>query len=359
MTSIRSLAHDPFAPTEPPALVPSRRQDGWTAAAQRQFLEAIAEGISVECAAARVGLSPSSAYAFRRSARGAAFALGWRAASMIAREFVAATLMSRALDGQAETITRDDGTTVTRHRYDNHLAMRLLNRLDRQAETLPDADCRAARIVALEFDAFLDVVEQDGSPAQAGLFLARRGEGLAAGEGQAPDLAPVYALAAADRLVRTGVATAAEVATDDLDPTQRAGWTAEQWARAEAAGLVALAPPADDDEPDLPAIECEESQHSRGGDDDDDDVDGLVYRDRVTGEWRTLYPPPPYFDGREWGRFGELFYRRTLAPHELDLVEAQIGRLDPETLADRFTQYDDWMAAMRDREQRWAAMRSG
>ncbi|MBB4153643.1 hypothetical protein GGQ80_001549 [Sphingomonas jinjuensis] len=358
MTAIRSLAHDPFAPTEPPALVSSRRQDGWSAISQRQFLEAIAEGLSVERAAMRVGLSPSAAYAFRRSARGAAFALGWRAASMIAREVVAETLMARALDGQEETITRDDGSTVTRRRYDNHLAIRLLNRLDRQAETLPDADCRAARIVALEFDAFLDVVERDEAPACAGLFLARRGEGLAAGEGQVPDLAPVYALAAADRLVRTGVATAAEVATDDLDVTQRAGWTAEQWARAEAAGLVALAPP-QGDESDLPAIECEESQHSHTDDEQEDEIDGLVYRDRVTGEWRTLYPPPPYFDGREWGRFGELFYRRTLAPHELDLVEAQVGRLDPETLAERFAQYDDWMAAMRDREQRWATMRSG
>src|SRR3546814_17302602 len=29
----------------------------------------------------------------------------------------------------------------------------------------------------------------------------------------------------------------------DLDPAQRAGWTADQWARAEAAGLVAFAPP--------------------------------------------------------------------------------------------------------------------
>jgi hypothetical protein len=55
MTAIRSLAHDSVAPVEPPALVPWRRQDGWTAISRRQFLEGIAEGHSVECAAARGG----------------------------------------------------------------------------------------------------------------------------------------------------------------------------------------------------------------------------------------------------------------------------------------------------------------
>ena len=51
-----------------------RRADGWSAANQRLFLEAIAEGHGVEAATMRVGLSAASAYAFRRTAKGAAFA---------------------------------------------------------------------------------------------------------------------------------------------------------------------------------------------------------------------------------------------------------------------------------------------
>ncbi len=81
-----------FLPEEP--LLASRRQDGWTAAAQRTFLEAIAEGHGVEVACARVGLSTASAYAYRRTAKGAAFALGWRAATLVARDAIAETLLS-------------------------------------------------------------------------------------------------------------------------------------------------------------------------------------------------------------------------------------------------------------------------
>ena len=97
----------PPPPTPQSASIPtettSRRADGWSAANQRAFLEAIAEGHGVDAACARVRLSATSAYAFRRTAKGAAFALGWRAASLVAREVVAETLLVRALDGQTDT----------------------------------------------------------------------------------------------------------------------------------------------------------------------------------------------------------------------------------------------------------------
>jgi len=109
----------------------SRRASGWSAPAQRAFLEAIAEGHGVDVACSRVGLSVASAYAFRRSAKGAPFALGWRAATLLARDCVAETLMVRALEGQVDTFMRPDGTAVTRHRHDNNLAVSLLRRLDR------------------------------------------------------------------------------------------------------------------------------------------------------------------------------------------------------------------------------------
>jgi hypothetical protein len=300
----------------------SRRRDGWSAANQRAFLEALAEGHGVDAASRRVGLSAASAYAFRRTAKGAAFALGWRAACVVARDCVAETLLVRALEGTVDTIVRGE-TVITRHRYDNRLALSLLARLDRQAETATDCDAKAARLVAQEFDAYLDLVGQDAGPARAGLFLARRagmlepGAGAGAGAGGADadafDLAPIYALAAADRFVRTGVATAGEIDVSDLDPAARAGWTAGQWARAEAAGLIAIAAPlADADET---APEPQHCQHSR-----DPDLP-QIWQTTESNEWRTSFPPPADFDDFEQGEFGDYHYERALDPFELACME--------------------------------------
>ena len=167
--------------------------DRWTPDNQRRFLELVADGNPVEFAARFLGLSPQSAYALRRTARGAAFALGWRAAALIARDAIADRLLERALGGQTETVTRPDGSEITRFRYDNRLAATLLRRLDRQVEEATDADTRAARTVAAEFDAFLDIVAQEDGAARAGLFLARRCDPQA----DARDLQPVLTLAAA------------------------------------------------------------------------------------------------------------------------------------------------------------------
>lgn len=331
------LPDEELAENGVPASV-SRRQDGWSAANQRRFLEAIAEGHGVEAACRCVGLSTASAYAFRRSAKGAAFALGWRAASLVAREALAETLLVRALEGQVDTYIRADGSEVTRHRHDNRLAMALLARLDRQVEAAPDADVKAARLVAQEFDAYLDLVTRDEGPARAGLFLARRCGTLAGDDADAPDLAPIYALAAADRLVRTGVATAGEVPVDDLDPTQRASWTAEQWARAEAAGLLRLAaPPSPADEagvrdpgsPDAPADHTTPApqlpQHWQAAglspdalfpDPCDPDGAPLVWWDAIGGEWLTRFPPPDGYDGEEEGEPGSEDYARSLTALE-------------------------------------------
>lgn len=329
------------------ATLVSRRQDGWSAANQRRFLEAIAEGHGVDAACRCVGLSAASAYAFRRSAKGAAFALGWRAASLVAREALAETLLVRALEGQVDTYIRADGSEVTRHRHDNRLAMSLLARLDRQVEAAPDADVKAARLVAQEFDAYLNLVARDEGPARAGLFLARRcGTLVGGGAGgelggddaaDCADLAPIFALAAADRLARTGVATAGEVPVDDLDPAQRAGWTAEQWARAEAAGLLRLAvpappAPADDDTADAkdaPAAQgtpaSQLSQHWQAAglpadalfpDPCDPDAAPLVWWDPIGGEWLTRFPPPDDYDGEEEGEPGSEDYARTLTALE-------------------------------------------
>ncbi|MES3094442.1 hypothetical protein [Sphingomonas aerolata] len=356
----------------PGAACGSRRQDGWSAANQRRFLEALAEGHGVDVAARRVGLSATSAYAFRRTAKGAVFALGWRAAALVARDSIAETLLVRALEGTVDTIVRGE-TVITRHKYDNRLGLALLARLDRQAESAPDADAKAARLVAQEFDAYLDLVGRDQGAARAGLFLARRTGGAGAGGaddaagGDAHDLGPIYALAAADRLVRTGVATAAEVDIADLDPAARAGWSGEQWARAEAAGMVALAPqppatpPAGDDET---ASSSQHSQHSAEEEDDDDDYDDddddyaeagdvggalpgfdpPVWRCEATGAWRTRFPPPAGFAGAVVGDYGDDDYARALTPAEAELMDAAQDLSRASLAASERQDRDRWFA---------------
>ncbi|MEG8045259.1 hypothetical protein QP175_02940 [Sphingomonas aerolata] len=362
----------------PDAACGSRRQDGWSAANQRSFLEALAEGHGVDVAARRVGLSATSAYAFRRTAKGAVFALGWRAAALVARDSIAETLLVRALEGTVDTIVRGE-TVITRHKYDNRLGLALLARLDRQAESAPDADAKAARLVAQEFDAYLDLVGRDQGAARAGLFLARRTGGAGAGAwagaggaddaagGDAHDLGPIYALAAADRLVRTGVATAAEVDIADLDPAARANWSGEQWARAEAAGMVALAPPPPAPSPageDETALSSQHSQHSAEEEDDDDydydddddyaeagDVGGAlpgfdppVWRCETTGAWRTRFPPPAGFAGAVVGDYGDDDYARTLTPAEAELMDAAQDLSRASLAASERQDRDRWFA---------------
>lgn len=294
----------------------------WTPANQRRFLELVAEGNTARFAAYCVGLTTQSAYALRRTARGAAFALGWRAAELLAREGIADELLERAIRGQTERITRADGSEVTRLRYDNRLAMSLLTRLDRRVEDATDGDTAAARTVAGEFDAYLDLIEKDGGPARAGLFVARR---VVATE-DARDLEPIRALAAADRFARTGAATAEEVDIADLDPARRADWTAAQWARAEAAGLVALAPPPEPASTRQPCQPVPEPELDP------------VWEDDSLG-WVTDAPPPEDFDGEEDGEYGHEDYCRTLTDEELEIWLAPIVF---EQEAERAKQAEKW-----------------
>ena len=78
------------------------------------------------------GLTKQSAYALR--ARDPIFAAGWDAACELARMPLADALYEQALDGLTDTITRDDGRTVTRHRFDSRLSIAVLNRLDRRCD---------------------------------------------------------------------------------------------------------------------------------------------------------------------------------------------------------------------------------
>lgn len=352
----------PTTPTpafhRPAALDDSRNADGWTAERQRQFLVAIAQGACVTRATALVGMSRQSAYALRDSARGAAFALGWRAAVLRSRDVLADTLMDRAFFGVRETITYDDGAMTTRHRHDNALAYRMLVRLDRRADAAlaagsPRAAGRsagagagedaAARLAAADFEQYLDLVQDHAAPGRAALFVAAR---IGAAGVDAPDgLDGVRALARADRWLRTRTDAAVPVPVDDLDPAARAGWTAEQWARAEAAGLIALAPepPAPDTAPETGSM-CQNCQP-------DDGPDAPEPRDPVwwceeSEDWRTRFPPPPDFDGEQDGSPGEPDYERGLTDAERDAIEDHdAARLAP-AVRTGAVERDAWFAAL-------------
>lgn len=321
------------------ATVPARadrapRSDGWTPDRQRGFLEAIAEGHTVDAACRRVGMAPSSAYALRRRAAGAAFALGWRAANLIARDAVADTLIARAIDGQVETITRPDGTTIARHRYDNRLAATMLARLDRFADAQAgDTTHYAARLIAAEFDDFLDLVERDAGPARTGLFLAARVD-----QGD-PDLDTVRGLARADRFLRAGHGLAAEIQVADLDPDARKEWTADQWVRAEAAGLVAFTAPAAP-APGSPLSPLNPPEPTP------DEPDSPVWWEPDTEQWRTRFPPPDGFDGEQDGHYGDPDYSRALDFEEEWLLDrTEEAERDALAAADA-PERDAWFAAI-------------
>ena len=314
-------AAEPFvrqAAKEGQVFTPSRRHDGWTPDRQRAFLAYLADGLTVGDAATLVGLSATSAYAFRNRAAGAAFNIGWSAALLLQRNRLVDELTSRAFRGQTETITHDNGTRSERHRYDNGLALRLLARLDKVAAAdLPDrtGDARATRLAAQEWDRYLDLIADDAGPARAGMFLALR-----VTEGESAALAPIAALGRADVYARARAGVAAEVDVSDLDPAARARWTAEQWTRAEAAGLVALAPEGESS----PAEPLSGSQHPQRSRDDDAafEPDRIWWCDDGC-EWRTDYPPPDDFDGDENGDYGGSGYSRSLSDEEQAAIDVE------------------------------------
>ena len=105
---------------------------GWTGFSRRLFLSILAESGKVAEACDATGLVRSGAYALRN--RDPVFAAGWDAAAALARAPLADRLAEQAIDGITDTVTRADGSTVTRHRFDSRLSIAVLNRLDRRCD---------------------------------------------------------------------------------------------------------------------------------------------------------------------------------------------------------------------------------
>lgn len=336
-----------------PGVPDSTRYDGWTAEKQKRFLVALSLGHPITRACAIVDMSPRSAYSLRNAARGAAFRLAWDAALLHSRDVLADELMERAFSGVRDTVTYDDGRIVTRHRHDNVLAFRMLSRLDKRADAAcTDANAAAVRLAAADFEQLLDLIARDAAPARAGLFLAAR-LGAVAGEAREDDLAPIRTLARADRWLRTRTDLAVDTA--DLDPAERAGWTGEQWARAEAAGLVQLAPAAPEPDPVADALtrdlcELRELDAERRAQ--------RVWWCDITDGWRTNFPPPADFDGEEEGEPGDEDYERELAGEEADALAALHEREIAPVIAAGLAERDAWLAECR-REAEEAAPLEG
>lgn len=318
----------------PPLPAPAQqiRADGWSPARQRLFLETLAATgiITAACDAAQI--SPRSAYALRIRRDGAAFRLGWDAAILIARARLADDLLARALTGNEEVIRKDpDAHEITRHRHDNRLAMSMLARLDRMADSPPDgSDATLARVVAQDFAAYLDLIcPDDHGTDQA----AADRPGLPASpsepnEAGLPDPATLEA------------SPAIEEAAAALSP----GASAALFVAARMAlGERGKAPPYPLDErcelrpvPVDPAVDRaslppeEAAARLRG-----------IWWDADREVWRTDYPAPPGFDGDESdGTYDIDIYERDLTAEEEEALTA--------LAAEQRRPYEDAAARARD-----------
>ncbi len=250
----------------------------WSPVNQRAFLEALSISGNITAAASSVGMSKQAAYAYCGRASGAAFRLGWDAAVLLARRRVEGDLLERALEGQEEIYERDaDNGRVTRTRVHNGLSMAMLARLDRMALGRGDvpAETMMARVVAQDFDAYLDLIATGGSGATAMLFVQARDGGLYSRVGGVID-------------------------ADDDD----AGEFAKH-------GQLARIPvgPEEDEQPELTP------QEEAG-------AMSVWYCD-YSGSWRTNFPPPVGFYGVEEGEFGDEGYERELSEDESEAREKQ------------------------------------
>lgn len=344
----RTAAFDPA--TDPDQARERRaRRDGWMPDRRARFCELIGDGQTVDAACYLLGMSTAGAYALKRRPDGASFALAWEAANLIARGRIADRMLARALDGQVDRVVKPNGDLVERHRFDNRLALHMLSRLDRRAEA-EGPDSHAARLVAQDFDGFLDLVRRDAAPARAGLFL------LHAGQTDATDLAPIAALARADAFLRAAPEDADAPTLDDLEADRRHEWTAEQWRRAETAGLVSFARPPAPDEPESDGPESDgevevpetayeaqlrQLREQLGGPEDIQPV----WWDDDDEAWRTKFPPPDDFVGYESNIPGHVDYVRALTDAETALMGAGPDWYDDEELAELAAERDRWFAA--------------
>jgi hypothetical protein len=155
------------------------REDGWTYQRQATFLMALAETGLVSAACKIAEMSPASAYALRREARGIAFHLGWQAAHLLARDRLEDVLLEAAINGVESVTQRAEGISHRRS-LNGNLSMAVLNRLDRRAAALDDRAMAVARSICAAFEDYISLVLAGGGAEEITAFLAQHPDPLAA-----------------------------------------------------------------------------------------------------------------------------------------------------------------------------------
>jgi hypothetical protein len=120
-------AHDPINPSipfEPATLRP--RYDGWTAAKQIAFIEALAATKCVDEACRRVGMSDTSAYELRQRSCGADFARAWDAALDFQMPALEQAALERSIHGVPRPIFHKGEQVGEYRHFDERLTMFLL-----------------------------------------------------------------------------------------------------------------------------------------------------------------------------------------------------------------------------------------
>lgn len=233
------------------------------------------------------------------------------------------------MNGCIEAIHRDGVIVAEKHRYDNRLSMAVLTRLDRQTEDSRQ-DASAARIVADEFEQFLDVLET-GADARA-FMAARRPADAARVPGREEAL-----LARLENYRKYRVGLAAEIDVSDLQAADMEAWNEEQIERADLSGMLARLGP--DQWPH--AVREAASGDSHGMSQlhqhfrklhppepmpPQEEFAGSVWDNG--GIWWTNFPPPEGFDGEEVGHWNVDSYKRTLTAAEKTVMDADQAVMD-------------------------------
>jgi hypothetical protein len=150
-------------PTESPAAFPALgpfppiRHNGWNPQKQRGFCEMLAETGLVDRAAKAVGMSRESAYRLRRRADGRAFALGWDAALLLARQRLIDETFELAFEGSLEQHFVDGELKIEKRRRDPKSLLATVERLGAQSAL----GSEPVKAVAQDFETFLDCLEYD------------------------------------------------------------------------------------------------------------------------------------------------------------------------------------------------------
>jgi hypothetical protein len=116
------------------------RHDGWTPERQRGFIDRLVVTGSVAKSARAVGMTPQSARTLRKRKGAASFSRAWDRALESGCSYQIDVGLARSLVGERIPIVRHGRVVGETLRFDNRLAMSVLNALDRGAARARKAD---------------------------------------------------------------------------------------------------------------------------------------------------------------------------------------------------------------------------